>query len=190
MVLWQAVALAAVLAALGSGLSLVTDHAWRRGAGPVSLVVAAAALVVTAVVAGRLLLSGHRVGTSLRALRRRHREQVDLLAERESGVHVLDHAVPVAYCLPGMAHSRVVVSAAAMATLEPPQLAAVLAHERAHLRGPPRPGPRGVHRCCTRRSRLGLQRRGARARSGCWSRCWPTGPRCGWDGPKTSAVRC
>ncbi|WP_104106738.1 M56 family metallopeptidase [Nocardioides sp. 616] len=133
MVLWQAVALAAVLAALGSGLSLVTDRAWRRAAELPSLLVAGVALVVTLLVAGRLLLSGHQVGTSLRALRRHHREQVDLLADRDSGVHVLDHAVPVAYCLPGRSRARVIVSAAAMTTLQPPQLAAVLAHERAHL---------------------------------------------------------
>lgn len=134
MVLWQAVALAAVLAALGAGLSLVTDRAWSREADAVSLVVAAVALLVTVVVVARLLLSGHRVGTSLRSMRRRHREQVDLLAERERGIHVVEHDVPVAYCLPGTARSRVVVSAAAMAALDEPQLRAVVAHERAHLR--------------------------------------------------------
>ncbi|MGZ4459430.1 MAG: M56 family metallopeptidase [Nocardioidaceae bacterium] len=48
-------------------------------------------------------------------------------------MRVLDHPTPMAYCLPGH-HSRVVVSAGARAVLAPAELAAVLAHERAHLR--------------------------------------------------------
>ncbi|WP_204163973.1 M56 family metallopeptidase [Nocardioides solisilvae] len=133
MTLWQAVALAAVLAALGAGLSLATGQTLREEPGPVGGVVAVLALTVTLVVAARLLLSGHRVGTSLRTLRREHREQVDLVAGRHDDLHVLEHDVPVAYCLPGVAHSRVVVSAATLEHLEPAQLDAVLAHERAHL---------------------------------------------------------
>lgn len=133
MLLWQAVALAAVLAALGAGLSLVTAHAWHRAPAPLELAIAVLALGVTVVVLGRLLLSGHLVGTSLRAIRRQHRRQVDLVSGREGQVRVLEHDVPVAYCLPGMRESRVVVSAAAVDRLEPAQLEAVLAHERAHL---------------------------------------------------------
>lgn len=133
MVLWQAVALAAVLAALGAGLSLTTGQTLQRDPGGVRVAVAALALSVTIVVAARLLLSGHRVGTSLRGLRRQHREQVDLVAGRHEDLHVLEHDVPVAYCLPGVARSRVVISAAALDRLAKPQLAAVLAHERAHL---------------------------------------------------------
>ena len=36
MLLWQSAALAAVLAALGAGLSLVTAHLWEDPAGPVT----------------------------------------------------------------------------------------------------------------------------------------------------------
>ncbi len=133
MVLWQAVALAAVLAALGAGLSLASGRTLSGEPGLVGLVVAAVALSVTLVVVARLLISGHRVGTSLRAQRRAHREQVDLVAGRLDDLHVLEHDVPVAYCLPGVARSRVVVSAAALERLDRAQLAAVLAHERAHL---------------------------------------------------------
>ncbi|MGZ4485686.1 MAG: M56 family metallopeptidase [Nocardioidaceae bacterium] len=132
-VLWQAVALAAVLSALGAGLSLVTGSALNRGAGPVSHVAAAVALLLTGTVLARLLLAGHRVGTRVRGLRRRHRALVDLLSADDAGVRVLDHPTPMAYCLPGH-HSRVVVSAGARAVLAPAELAAVLAHERAHLR--------------------------------------------------------
>jgi beta-lactamase regulating signal transducer with metallopeptidase domain len=45
---------------------------------------------------------------------------------------VLDAAQPVAYCLPGRP-ATIVVSSGAVALLDPGQLAAVLAHERAHL---------------------------------------------------------
>ncbi len=139
MALWQAVALAAVLAALGAGLSLATVH----GLGPVgsrsagSYAVAAVALAVTLVVLGRLLLSGHVVGSRLRALRRRHRDLVDLLSVGETpfGARVLPVAdAPMAWCLPGMRRSRIVLTEAAVERLGQEELAAVLAHERAHLR--------------------------------------------------------
>ena len=140
MLLWQSVALAAVLAALGAGASLATDRAWRRDPDLAATVVAGVALLVTGLVLGRLLLSGHRVGTRLRALRRHHRHQVDLVARRDrardggASVLVLDHDLPVAYCVPGMAGARVVVSAGAVGRLTEVELDAVLAHERAHLR--------------------------------------------------------
>ena len=68
---------------------------------------------------------------------------VDLLdrAERSATVgspgaravlRVLDGAVPFAYCVPGRA-PRVVVTEAALDTLAPDELRAVLAHEQAHL---------------------------------------------------------
>ena len=127
MVLWQAVALAAVLAALGAGLSLATVP-------DLPPVVVALALVVTLTVLGRLLLSGHLVGTRVRALRRRHREMVDLLGSEDAGVRVLEHAAPMVYCVPAVTGSRVVVTAGARARLDDDALAAVLAHERAHIR--------------------------------------------------------
>jgi Zn-dependent protease with chaperone function len=46
---------------------------------------------------------------------------------------VLDHPVPVAYCLPGL-RSRLVVSAGVLDCLDVDQVWAVLAHERTHLR--------------------------------------------------------
>ena len=135
MVLWQSVALAAVLAALGAGLSLTTSNALGGDHGAWAWVVAAVALALTVLVLGRLLLSGHRIGTDLRALRRRHRDQVDLLGSIDAaGVRVLEHEVPLAYCLPGRRTSRVVVSAGALGLLTGDEVDAVLAHERAHLR--------------------------------------------------------
>ena len=50
MLLWQSAALAAVLAALGAGLSLVTAHLWEDPVGPADVVVAGLAGAVTVVV--------------------------------------------------------------------------------------------------------------------------------------------
>ncbi|MEV4556825.1 M56 family metallopeptidase [Kitasatospora sp. NPDC049285] len=68
--------------------------------------------------------------------RRRHREVLDLVAAREPGLGalVLEHAVPAAYCLPGR-RSRIVLTRGALDLLTPDQIAAVLAHERAHVAG-------------------------------------------------------
>lgn len=134
MMLWQSVALAAVLSALGAGLALVTDSTLRPGRGGPWYVVALFALLLTAVVLTRLLLSAHRVGTAIRDIRSRHRAMVDLLSADDAGVRVLDHEAPTAYCLPGLQRSRVVVSAGAKSLLAPDEFAAVIAHERAHLR--------------------------------------------------------
>ncbi|MCW2739063.1 M56 family metallopeptidase [Nocardioides sp.] len=134
MLLWQSTALAAVLAALGAGLSLATDRLWQPPVAAGDVVVAALAGVVTIVVAARLLVSGHRTGTALRRMRRVHRERVDLVARVDDGVSVLEHDLPVAYCVPGMSASRIVVSRSTLTRLAPAELGAVLEHERSHLR--------------------------------------------------------
>ncbi len=52
---------------------------------------------------------------------------------RASGLRILDVAQPLAYCLPGV-RSRVVVSEGTLTTLSDAEIAAILSHERAHLR--------------------------------------------------------
>ena len=52
---------------------------------------------------------------------------------RASGLRILDVAQPLAYCLPGV-RSRVVVSQGALKALADGEIAAILSHERAHLR--------------------------------------------------------
>jgi len=52
---------------------------------------------------------------------------------RHDDVRVLGVPEPMAYCLPGM-RSRVVLSKGALDVLTPPEIAAILHHERAHLR--------------------------------------------------------
>lgn len=154
LVAWQAVSLSAVLAALCAAPAAVayvdeTSYGWfactKGCAGATwwlenrSWIVLGIAVAVTLLVLGRLLWSGHRIGTRLRAARARHRELVDVLAEpddggRADGIRVLDHATPTAYCLPGR-RSRVVLTQGALSALPAEELDAVLAHERAHLRG-------------------------------------------------------
>ncbi|MFM9588245.1 M56 family metallopeptidase [Streptomyces scabiei] len=71
-----------------------------------------------------------------RLARTRHREAVDLVGRHSVrlGATVLPYDVPAAYCLPGR-RPRIVISEAAVRELAPEELAAVLAHERAHIAG-------------------------------------------------------
>jgi hypothetical protein len=68
--------------------------------------------------------------------RRRHRALLALLARgdpKAPGALVLDYPAAAAYCLPGL-RSRIVISAGTLDLLDQAELAAVLAHERAHIR--------------------------------------------------------
>jgi Zn-dependent protease with chaperone function len=79
-----------------------------------------------------LMAAGFQV---LRA-RRRHRVLLSLIAHEDPGVpgvRVLDHPGAAAYCVPGL-RSQVVVSAGTLQLLSRAELAAVLAHETAHVR--------------------------------------------------------
>lgn len=68
--------------------------------------------------------------------RARQRAQLALVARWDEtlDVMVLDHHTCAAYCVPGRG-GRVVVTSATLGALDSDQVAAVLAHERAHLRG-------------------------------------------------------
>ncbi len=68
--------------------------------------------------------------------RRRHLDVLALIGRPEPGlgVVVIEHGTAAAYCLPGRGR-QVVLTSAALAALDADQLAAVLAHERAHVRG-------------------------------------------------------
>jgi Zn-dependent protease with chaperone function len=77
-------------------------------------------------------------GTLTRAglARRRHRRTLALTGRRDSraGAVLVDHHQAAAWCLPG-AGRPVMLTTAAAAALDDIQLAAVLAHERAHQQG-------------------------------------------------------
>ena len=140
-VLWQSIALAAVLSAFSAGLALAArlfspgpDQFAAMGA-PMWLG-AVLVFAVTLVIGARLILAVVKVAIATRRRRAHHRMMVDLLGTRPrelEGVRVLDVAEPLAYCLPGV-RSRVVVSSGTLSALSDLELAAILRHERAHLR--------------------------------------------------------
>lgn len=161
--LWLGAELSVVMAVLGSGLLLagpsvaaaigldrftglnraagldwlvtVCMQALIRLGSP-NAVLAVVALVATATLAARLVVS--LVRTYAGARRWRHRHRADLLPVARTGeandTTVVDHPVPAVYCLPGRP-GQIVVTSAALDALSPAEFAAVLRHERAHLRG-------------------------------------------------------
>ena len=88
-----------------------------------------------------LLLLGRLLGVLLASTartvlaRRRNRVLVDLVSSRHlllRGADVVDHDLPLAYCLPGL-RPRMVLSRGVLARLSYAEVQAVLAHEQAHL---------------------------------------------------------
>ncbi|WP_338752207.1 M56 family metallopeptidase [Janibacter alittae] len=129
---WQALSLSAVLCLLSAApLALVHPHPQSTTLEVAILVVAGIASVGVLV---RLLLNGHHVGRRIRTARAQHRQLVDIVGRHE-GAHtrVLPSSELSAYCVPG-AGSRLVITEAALTALPAEQLAAVVAHEEAHLR--------------------------------------------------------
>ena len=162
--LWQALGLASGLAAVGTliGLAMpasnagVLRSALRAGTllqardvfqltgmfgAPGGLPTVIAAVRLTCLAAGLLLfalLCWVLVAVSVAALqaRRRQRALLTLLAHLDPkvpGALVVDYPSAAAYCLPGL-RSQIVVSVGTLELLGRAELAAVLAHERAHLR--------------------------------------------------------
>jgi Zn-dependent protease with chaperone function len=79
------------------------------------------------------------ISTALRRAVRERRRQLQILAlvarrDPELDVLILDHPTAAAFCLPGR-EQTIVITASALAVLNRDELLAVLAHERAHLRG-------------------------------------------------------
>lgn len=131
LILWQALSLSAVLCLLGAG-----PIAWLR---PRPLppvpggVVTALATIASLGVLIHLLVRTHDVDRRIRTARDEHRQLVDLVGRHE-GEHtrVLKSEQVAAYCVPG-SRSRLVITDA-LTALPSDQLAAVVAHEEAHLR--------------------------------------------------------
>jgi Zn-dependent protease with chaperone function len=157
-VLWQAIALAAVLSAFSAGIAiasrlLVPGLDGRPTATITSEVEAlgwplwllyVVVLALTLVIGARLVIAVLQVAIATRRRRARHRMLVDLLgmshdyvpAQAGTPAHdlrILGVEQPLAYCLPGV-RSRVVVSEGTLTTLSDPEITAILTHERAHLR--------------------------------------------------------
>ena len=149
-VLWQSIAVAAVLSAFSAGLALAArllvpgpdgrptaDVRSESGVlGWPLWVISVLTLAVTFLIGIRLVVSVAAVAIGTRRRRARHRMVVDLLGECRQELddaRVLDVSEPLAYCLPGL-RSRVVLSAGTLKALTPPEVTAILRHERAHLR--------------------------------------------------------
>jgi Zn-dependent protease with chaperone function len=157
--LWQALGLSGGLAAVGALLAAgvggrgtqragvlggLTTLARRLAAGQVldphqpplltllrALMLTAGLALLTVLCCVLLMAFSGAIGA-----RRRQRALLALLAHgdpKAPGALVIDYPAAAAYCLPGI-RSQIVVSAGTLDLLAPAELAAVLAHERAHVR--------------------------------------------------------
>lgn len=97
---------------------------------------ATAVVLVTLLLAARLMVCAVRLLRVQRAQRREHLQLLRLAGREapELGATVIDCAEPAAYMVAGN-HRLVVVTTGAVAALREEELAAVLAHERAHAAG-------------------------------------------------------
>lgn len=162
-VLWQSIALAAVLSAFSAGIAIasrlfVPGEDGRPTATFTSEIAAlgwplwtayVTVFALTLMIGARLVVSVLNVAIATRRRRAHHRMVVDLVGASHLsaphlcshyprplagvGLRILDVAEPLAYCLPGV-RSRVVVSEGALTTLADNEVTAILTHERAHLR--------------------------------------------------------
>ncbi|MET1005998.1 MAG: M56 family metallopeptidase, partial [Propionibacteriaceae bacterium] len=118
-----------VAAALRACSAALANHYETPGGRPVAAVLLVASLGVLARFATVLTRDTRRA-------RRHRRTQDDGLAlvavDHPGGFKVVDHGLPLVYCVPGR-HQAVVVTSAAQRSLSRHQLDLVLAHERRHL---------------------------------------------------------
>jgi Zn-dependent protease with chaperone function len=147
-VLWQSIALAAVLSAFSAGIAIASRlFAPGPDGRPTATITSEIAVLgwplwmayvvvfaLTLVIGARLTYAVVQVAIATRRRRAHHRMVVDLVGKSQgSHLRILDVAQPLAYCLPGV-RSRVVVSQGALKTLADNEMTAILSHERAHLR--------------------------------------------------------
>jgi bla regulator protein blaR1 len=151
-IVWLASAWSVIAATALAGLSLAVDSTGIGGqlshligacvirlrsayAAPGGRLVAWPGLVVTGVfLAWAVLAIARYLGTD-RRMALRHADAARLVGRREPalGAVLVEHAVPAAYSISSRPPT-VVVTSGALRALDASQLAAVLAHERAHLR--------------------------------------------------------
>lgn len=149
---WQAVTGSIVVSVLLAGLALTVPTLpvaaglaeflrscvmmiQAQYASPAGAAVATAGLLLAGAVAARVGFCLARALHRATAARRRHLGVLDIVGrpEQRLGATVVEHETAEVYCLPGR-RGRIVLTTAALAALDPDQLATVLAHERAHLR--------------------------------------------------------
>jgi Zn-dependent protease with chaperone function len=157
-VLWQAIALAAVLSAFSAGIAIASRLFVPGPDGRPTATITSeievlgwplwllyvAVLALTLVIGARLVIAVLQVAIATRRRRAHHRMLVDLLGKSHDAtgvqpcthahdLRILDVKQPLAYCLPGV-RSRVVVSEGTLISLSDTEVTAILSHERAHLR--------------------------------------------------------
>ncbi|WP_431231875.1 M56 family metallopeptidase [Mycolicibacterium psychrotolerans] len=149
-VLWQSIAVAAVLSAFSAGLAIASRlFAPGPDGRPTATITSeievlgwplwsayVVVFAITLLIGARLVVAAVQVAVATRRRRAHHRMVVDLLGDCRHGMHglrVLDVSEPLAYCLPGV-RSRVVLSQGTLSALSDTELTAILSHERAHLR--------------------------------------------------------
>lgn len=149
--LWQAIALGGGLSMIGSmlvwGLAPLGDDlisalhgGWLLLAGDTS--VPDPGVVHLFALSAALLFGFHLVLTLMRAAwrtsrqRAKHRQLLRLLSnpsQTRANTLVIDHDMPVAYCVPGISQSVTVLSRGLLTQLSAQEQQAVIAHERSHL---------------------------------------------------------
>lgn len=149
-VLWQSIALAAVLSAFSAGIAIASRLFVPGPDGRPTATITSEIKVlgwplwllyvvvfaVTLLIGARLIVAIVQVAIATRRRRAHHRMVVDLVGRchgRSHALRILDVSQPLAYCLPGV-RSRVVVSEGTLSALSESEMAAILSHEHAHLR--------------------------------------------------------
>lgn len=152
MLAWQALSASLILAALLTGVTLavpalsistrlatLVDACWEaiqeQYSTPGGATAASVGVVLVVAILGRLGFTLTIEVLTTYCRRRKQRRGLVMVASRDTtmGVLVVPHASSAVYCLPGRP-GVVVCTSAAVAALDGRELAAVLAHERAHLR--------------------------------------------------------
>jgi Zn-dependent protease with chaperone function len=124
--------------ALGGGLSHLIGACVLRlratYATPGGATVAGIGLTLAGAVVARTMVSAAILvrATGRQAIRHAQAVRIVGVPEPRLGAVLVEHDQPAAYCVAGR-HPTVVLTTGTVATLNPDQLAAVLAHERAHL---------------------------------------------------------
>jgi Peptidase family M48 len=126
--------------ALGGGLSHLIGACVLRlratYATPGGATVAGLGLTLAGALAARTAVTAVAHLRSVGRQAQRHAQTARLVGVPEPalGAVLVEHSQPAAYCVAGR-HPTVVLTTGALQALDPGQLAAVLAHERAHLAG-------------------------------------------------------
>ncbi|HEX6758826.1 MAG TPA: M56 family metallopeptidase [Propionibacteriaceae bacterium] len=152
MLAWQALSASVLLAALLTGVTLAGptlsistrlaslldacwEAIWEQYSTPGGATAASVGVLLVIAILGRLGFTLALEVLTTHCRRRTQRRRLMMVASRDPtmGVFVVPHPSSAVYCLPGRP-GVVVCTSAAAAALDGPEMAAVLAHERAHLR--------------------------------------------------------